>query len=286
MDAIFDSRRALRNKLRALENYGRHGDFLMQAAADEMAERLLTVNRTFEQGVVLHGVIDAAAKAASATGKVTCLARVEADARLLPDGTGTVSPTDHLDLEPESTDLAISLHALDEVNDVPGTLVQIRRALRPDGLFLGCLAGAGTLAELREALLTAEVEITGGAASRVHPFIDIRDAGALLQRAGFALPVADLEETVVRYDTMFDLLRDLKAMGATGSLVGTRPLKRAVLGRAAEIYAERFADADGRIRATFVTIWLSGWAPHSSQQKPAARGSATVSLADALKDKG
>jgi len=144
-------------------------------------------------------------------------------------------------------------------------------------------AVASDFAVGREVLLAAEAEITGGAASRVHPFVDIRDAGGLLQRAGFALPVADIEQTTVRYDTMFDLMRDLRAMGVTSSLVGARPVRPAVLVRAAELYAERFADPDGRIRATFATIWLSGWAPHGSQQKPARRGSATVSLADALR---
>ncbi|MET0168766.1 MAG: methyltransferase domain-containing protein [Aliihoeflea sp.] len=256
----------------------------MRAASDELAERLSTVSRRFERGTVLHGVIETATEAVQATGKVDKVERVEADTRLLVPQAGTVSPVDHLDLDADSIDLAISLYALGEVDDIPGALVQIRRALRPDGLFLGCLAGTGTLNELRESLLTAEVEITGGAASRIHPFVDIRDAGALLQRAGFALPVADMDETIVRYDTMFDLIRDLKAMGATNSLFGARPLRRSVLGRAAEIYAERFADPDGRIRATFATIWLSGWAPHGSQQKPAQRGSATVSLAQALKE--
>ncbi|MHB2267867.1 methyltransferase domain-containing protein [Aliihoeflea sp. PC F10.4] len=286
MDAIFDSRRARDHKLRALARTGLHGDFLMRAAAGEMAERLSTVSRRFETGVVLHGVIDAGAQAATASGKVDRVERVEANQRLLGSTPGTISPVDHLNLDPESIDLAISLYALGEVDDVPGALVQIRRALKPDGLFLGCVAGTGTLGELREVLLAAEVEITGGAASRIHPFVDIRDAGALLQRAGFALPVTDIEETIVRYDTMFDLMRDLQAMGATSSLLGTRPLRRAVLGRAAEIYAERFADPDGRIRATFATVWLSGWAPHGSQQAPAKRGSATVSLADVLKDSG
>ncbi|MCO6392549.1 methyltransferase domain-containing protein [Aliihoeflea aestuarii] len=286
MDAIFDPRRVLNHKLRALAQTGRHGDFLMRAAAAELGERLSTVSRRFERGTVLHGVIETATEALEATGKVDRIERVEADKRLLGTEAGTISPVDHLDLDAESFDLAISLYALGEVDDIPGALVQIRRALKPDGLFLGCLAGAGTLGELRESLLAAEAEVTGGAASRIHPFVDIRDAGALLQRAGFALPVADMDETIVRYDTMFHLMRDLKAMGATNALLGARPLRRSVLGRAAEIYAERFADPDGRIRATFATIWLSGWAPHVSQQKPARRGSATASLADALKNPG
>ncbi|MCO6387200.1 methyltransferase domain-containing protein [Aliihoeflea sp. 40Bstr573] len=283
MDAIFDQTRALAHKMRALAQTGRHGDFLMRAASAELAERLSTVSRDFDRAIVLHGFVDEAARAVALTGKAGSIERVEANSALLDGAPGAVSPVDHLALPPESADLAVSLYALGEVDDVPGTLIQIRRLLRPDGLFLGCLAGAGTLKELREVLLAAEAEITGGAASRVHPLVDIRDAGGLLQRAGFALPVADIEETTVRYDTMFDLMRDLRAMGVTSSLVGARPVRRAVLVRAAGLYAERFADSDGRIRATFATVWLSGWAPHGSQQKPARRGSATVSLAKALK---
>lgn len=283
MDAIFDQNRALGHKMRALAQTGRHGDFLMRAASIELAERLSTVNRDFDRALVLHGIVDDAARAVAATGKASSIERVEADAALFGDESGTILPVDRLALPPDSADLAVSLYALGEVDDVPGTLVQIRRLLRPDGLFLGCLPGAGTLKELREVLLAAEAEITGGAASRVHPFIDIRDAGGLLQRAGFALPVADIEETTVRYETMFELMRDLRAMGATNSLVGARSVRRIVLIRAAELYAERFADPDGRIRATFATVWLSGWAPHGSQQKPARRGSATVSLAKALR---
>lgn len=283
MDAIFDQTRALGHKMRALAQTGRHGDFLMRAASAELAERLSTVSRDFDRAVVLHGFVDEAARAVALTEKAGSIERVEANSALLDGAPGSVSPVDHLALAPESADLAVSLYALGEVDDVPGTLIQIRRLLRPDGLFLGCLAGAGTLKELREVLLAAEAEITGGAASRVHPFVDIRDAGGLLQRAGFALPVADIEETTVRYDTMFDLMRDLRAMGVTSSLVGARPVRRAVLVRAAGLYAEHFADSDGRIRATFATVWLSGWAPHGSQQKPARRGSATVSLAKALK---
>ncbi len=283
MDAIFDQSRALKHKLRALSQTGRHGDFLMRAAADDLADRLATVSRRFERAYILHGIVDAAAKAATGSGKIGLAERVEAVSSLLGSEGGHVSPSDPLDLTAESADLAVALYSLGDVNDLPGALVQIRRVLKPDGLFLGCVPGGGTLKELREALLSAEVELVGGAATRVHPFVDIRDAGALLQRAGFALPVADLDETIVRYDTLFDLMRDLRSMGATSSLRDSRPLRRSVLARAAEIYAERFADADGRIRATFATVWLSGWAPHASQQQPARRGSATVSLAEALK---
>ncbi len=191
---------------------------------------------------------------------------------------------DALPLEPGSLDLAVSLLSLQEVNDVPGMLVQIRRALKPDGLFIGAMAGHGTLAELRDSLLVAEVELHGGASPRVIPFADVRDVGGLLQRAGFALPVTDIEPLTVRYDDMFALMRDLRAMGATNALTGRtrRPATKALFLRAAEIYAERHADPDGRVRATFSIVWMSGWAPHESQQQPLRPGSGKVSLASAL----
>ncbi|WP_437344189.1 methyltransferase domain-containing protein [Mesorhizobium marinum] len=199
-----------------------------------------------------------------------------------------VAKAGHLPFEPASIDLAASLLSLQDENDIPGMLVQIRRALMPDGLFLGAMAGAGTLAELRESLLAAEAELSGGASPRVLPFADVRDAGALLQRAGFALPVTDVETTTVRYATMFDLMADLRAMGAANTLSGRsrRPQTRAFFARAAQIYAERFSDPDGRIRATFSIIWMSGWAPDASQRKPLRRGSAEVSLAKVLGDRG
>jgi SAM-dependent methyltransferase len=181
-------------------------------------------------------------------------------------------------------DLVVSALALQFVNDLPGALVQIRRALKPDGLFLAALIGGETLTELRQSFAAAESEVEGGVSPRVAPFADLRDLGALLQRAGFALPVADADRVTVRYDTVFALLQDLRRMGATNALIDRRrtPLKRATLSRMAGIYAERFADADGRLRATFEVVWLSGWAPHPSQQQPLKPGSAKARLAAAL----
>ncbi|MGL5361285.1 MAG: methyltransferase domain-containing protein, partial [Bosea sp. (in: a-proteobacteria)] len=189
-----------------------------------------------------------------------------------------------LPLEPQSLDLAVSLLALQAVNDLPGALIQIHRALRPDGLFIAALLGGQTLHELRQAFLMAETEIEGGASPRVAPFADVRDMGGLLQRAGFALPVTDSETVTVRYSTPLGLLHDLRAMGLTNPLVARRRgfLRRATLMRMLEIYAERFSDADGKVRATFEIVWLSGWAPHESQQKPLRPGSAKSRLADAL----
>jgi SAM-dependent methyltransferase len=189
--------------------------------------------------------------------------------------------------EPESLDLAVSLLSLQAMNDIPGFLAQVRRALRPDGLFLAAFAGAGTLGELRESLISAETELYGGASPRVIPFADVRGAGALLQRAGLALPVADVEETTVRYDTAFDLMADLRTMGEQSALAdrSRRPATRRLFRRAAEIHAERFSDPDGRIRATFSIVWMSGWAPHASQQKPLRPGAGKVSLASVLGDR-
>ena len=292
-EPIFDAGLAVARKLRALRAAPAGADFLMRRAVEDLAERLDAVPRRFGRAAALFCQTGAAAQALRATGKADAVVRVEADAALLATGedegedggeSGIVAAPETVPFEPESLDLAVSLYHLHEVNDVPGMLVQIRRALKPDGLFLGCLTGAGTLAELREALLAAETELAGGASPRVSPLVDVRDAGALLQRARFALPVADHETVTVRYDSMFSLMRDLRAMGATSSLTARsrRPATRALLARAAEIYAERFSDPDGRVRATFSTIWLSGWAPHASQQKPARPGSATVSLAKIL----
>lgn len=190
-----------------------------------------------------------------------------------------------LPLAPASIDLAVSALAFQLVNDLPGVLTQIRRALKPDGLLLAAMLGGDTLTELRQSFAAAETEIEGGVSPRVAPFADLRDVGALLQRAGFALPVTDVDRLVVRYDSAFALMKDLRAMGATNVLVERRrtPLRRATLLRMAEIYAERFADPDGRIRSTFDVIWLSAWAPHESQQKPLKPGSAKASLADAVR---
>lgn len=188
-----------------------------------------------------------------------------------------------LDLPDQSQDLIVSLMSLHWANDLPGALSQIRRALKPDGLFVGTLLGAGTLKELRAVLTEAELDARGGAQARVSPFADGFDGAALLQRAGFALPVSDVDRLTVRYPDLFALIRDLRAMGETNVLTGDlRPLTRGIVARAAQLYAERFGEPDGRIPATFEIIHLAGWAPHESQQKPLPRGSAKMRLADAL----
>ena len=195
------------------------------------------------------------------------------------------SESETLPLQPESLDLAVSALAFQFVNDLPGVLAQIRRALRPDGLLLAAMIGGDTLTELRQSFAAAETECEGGVSPRVAPFADLRDVGALLQRVGLALPVTDVDRIVVRYDSAFALMADLRRMGATNILFERRrkPTRRATMLRMAQFYAERFADSDGRLRATFDVIWLSGWAPHQSQPKPLKPGSAKVNLEEAVK---
>nr|WP_230980130.1 methyltransferase domain-containing protein [Oryzicola mucosus] len=284
VQTIIDTDLLLRHKKRALARLEPGTDFLMQRAVDDLEDRLGAVGRHFADAVALFCLTPDAARTIAGSGKADIITRVEQDSAFLGPDDSKISDANHLDLEPESADLIVTLLTLHEANDIPGQLIQIRRALRPDGLFLGVMAGAGTLAELRESLLAAETELFGGASPRILPFTDVRDAGALLQRAGFALPVADLETVTVRYGTMFSLMRDLRAMGAANALVdrSRKPATRALFMRAAEIYAERFSDPDGRIRATFSFVWFSGWAPHASQQKPLKPGSATLSLKQAL----
>jgi len=285
MNITFEPGLATTRKLRALRTGPEGAGFLMNRVADDLVDRLLAVDRTFENAVLVHCLTDAASEAVIRSGKAARIERIESHGLLLGEDAGRIADGETIPLEPESIDLAISLLTLHETNDTPGMIIQMRRALKPDGLFIGAMAGAGTLAELRESLLEAEAELSGGASPRVYPLPDIRDAGALLQRAGLALPVTDVETYTVRYATMFDLMGDLRAMGATSALAGRsrKPTTRELFRRAAEIYAEKFSDPDGRIRATFSILWMSGWAPHASQQVPLKPGSAKSSLAEALK---
>jgi len=285
MDAIFDQKQVEANRLRALKKADPKADFLLDIAAQELAERLSAVERTFDFAVELHGFTGLAARYALQTGKIRELQRVETHPDFgWQEGKLSISNIESVPLEPQSTNLILSPLAAHLTNDTPGLFIQIRRALKPDGLFMAAIPGAGTLQELREVLLATESELLGGASPRVIPFADVRDVGALLQRAGFALPVIDVENYTVRYDTLFALMKDLRSMGMANPLL-TRSrilLRRSFWLRAAEIYAERYADTDGRVRATFSIIYLSGWAPHESQQKPLKPGSAKARLADAL----
>jgi SAM-dependent methyltransferase len=260
--------------------------FLLKLVVADLAERLAAVERRFPVAVAHGGQTDGLSDALLGSGKVDQVFRLEQTEAALrrTRSPGAVGDEEALPLGPASIDLFASTLALQWTNDLPGALLQIRTALRPDGLFLAAMTGGQTLAELREALFAAESEMRGGASPRVIPAADVRDLGGLLQRAGFALPVVDRDAVTARYDSAFDLFQDLRAMGASNALPDRdrRPAGRKLFLRAAEIYAERFSDPDGRIRATFDIISLSGWAPHESQQKPARRGSAEVSLAAVL----
>ena len=278
---IFD-RRLLRARHRRAVAAGPE-TFLLDRAAADLAERLNAVLRRFDLVLDLGTPGDGATLAG-----VPTVGRIIAARAALPEKEGTtkfvMADEEALPFAPAAFDLVVSALSLQFVNDLPGTLVQIRRVLKPDGLFVAALAGGATLSELRESFAIAESEIDGGVSPRVAPFADVRDLGALLQRAGFALPVTDVDRITVRYGTVFALMHDLRRMGATNTLIDRRrvPLRRATLFRMAEIYAERFADPDGRLRATFEIVWLAGWAPHPSQQQPLKPGSARARLADAL----
>lgn len=273
---IFD-RALLRRRLRRAAT-NEPPDFLMARAADDLLDRLLTVKREFPRSLDLGAPTAHFSRAVAASGRAPPL-------RASRYGGDVIADEEYPPFAPGAFDLIVAGMSLQWVNDLPGALAQARRMLAPDGLFLACLAGGASLVELRAAFAQAEEEITGGASPRVSPFVDVRDMGGLLQRAGFALPVADVDSFTLRYDSMFALMQDLRAMGAANILVkrARKPLRRDVVARAAQIYAERFSDADGRVRASFEIVWASGWAPHESQQKPAPRGSATMRLEDAMK---
>jgi len=280
---IFDRRllRARQQRARALGP----ATFLLDRVAEELAERLRVVLRRFECAVDLGTPTDAVAQALAASGKVATIVAATPDAAQRDASLPRVAADEEaLPFAAGSLDLVVSALALQFVNDLPGALIQIRRALKPDGLLLAALIGGESLSELRDAFAQAESEIEGGVSPRVAPFADLRELGALLQRAGFALPVVDSDRLTVRYQSVLALMRDLRRMGATNVLSERRrsSLKRATLARMTEIYVQRFADADGRLRASFEVVWLSGWAPHESQQQPLKPGSATQRLADAL----
>jgi len=281
---IFD-RKLLRLRLaRALRSGP--ADFLLERVAEDLEERLTAVLRPFDEALDLGtpgtAVVERLAKR---NPKRLVHAASVMDALAAGSWQNVVADEEALPFANESFDLITSALSLQHVNDLPGALVQIRRCLRPDGLFLGCFIGGQSLHELRAALAEAEEEILDGVSPRVAPFVDLRDLGSLLQRAGFTLPVTDVDTITVRYDHLFALAHDLRAMGATNalSLRDRRGLRKTVLLRAAELYQQKFSDSDGRVRATFEIVWLSGWSAHESQQKPLKPGSAKMRLADALK---
>ncbi len=279
---LFD-RALIRHRLgRAVEAAA--GNVLLDRVAEEMVERLSAVNRPFVR-IADVGTPGPALAARLERPGATVLRVAAAPEPRAPGLLLAVGDEERLPLAPGRFDLIVSALALQGVNDLPGALVQMRRALKPDGFLAVSLLGGDTLRELRTVLAAAETAERGGVSPRVAPFVEIRDAGGLLQRAGFALPVSDTELFTLRYPHLFALLDDLRQFGAANPLVARerRGAPRALFARAAAIYAERFADPDGRIRATFDVLHLAGWAPHESQQKPLAPGSGKTPLAEALK---
>ncbi|ATE65074.1 class I SAM-dependent methyltransferase [Rhizorhabdus dicambivorans] len=286
MDApeIFDRQLRRQRRDRAAARFGEH-DFLITHMADELAERLAMVTRDFGRVLILGSHDGRIAPRFAAPGRL--IVQADPGFAFARASDGVQCDEDRLPFADASFDLVVAVGTLDTVNDLPGALTLIRRALRPDGLFLGAFAGAGSLAWLKQALLAADADANGSVAARIHPQIDVRSAGDLLSRAGFALQVADGDRLDVGYGDPIRLLHDLRGMAATNIL---NQRARTAPGRAwlAALF-ERFAEAagpDGRLRESFELVYLSGWAPSPDQPKAAKRGSATASLAEALKAKG
>ena len=272
---IFDRAARRRRRDRAAAAFAAH-DFLRAQMIEGVTDRLDSVKRNFAEVLDL-GCCDGALAIEGAR-----IARIDAGYAFARMAGGIQADEDRLPIADASFDLVVSVGVLDQVNDLPGALSLIRRALRPDGLFLAAFVGAGSLPALRAALRVAEGERP---AARLHPQIDVRSAGDLLVRAGFALPVADIEPLDIRYASFGSLLADLRGLAATNLLARRTPLRRATLARTAAAFAD-LADPDGRTTERLQIVYLTGWAPDASQPRPARRGSGTASLADALKSRG
>lgn len=267
---LFDRALAARRAARA----GRaETNILTRMIATELTSRLALVNRRFERLCLI------AADPATIAADLTAAGQVGEIETRLP------SAEDDLRLATAGHDAVLSVLDLQGTNDVTGALIQMRRALKPDGLLLACLFAGDTLTELRQSWLAAEATVTGGVSPRVAPMADVRDLGGLLQRAGLALPVADLDRMKVRHADPLTLMREIKVLGLSNSLTARtrRPVSRRLLGEAVDHYQRNFSDPDGRVRTSVEIAWLTGWAPHDSQQRPLKPGSARARLADALK---
>jgi NADH dehydrogenase [ubiquinone] 1 alpha subcomplex assembly factor 5 len=284
---IFDRALLRRRRGRVARIADPKRDFLFAESGERMLDRLDDVRRRFPLALDLGSRDGVLGRLLQGRGGIETLIQGDLSLGLVRQAGGRVLQLDEeaLPFAPESFDLVLANLSLHWTNDLPGALTQIRHVLKPDGLFLGVLFGAGTLAELRTVLMEAEIAETGGASARVSPFADLRDAAGLMQRAGFALPVADVETVTVTYAGLMPLLADLRAMGEANILDARlrRPTRRAVIARAAALYQEKFAMPDGRIPASFRLIFLTGWAPHESQQQPARRGSGTINLGEVLR---
>lgn len=280
---VFDRKLLRTRRNRAAGDIGAF-DFLLQDVAGKLMERLEVVKKEFPLVLDLggHGVMAEKLKGRAGTETVVSsdISMPMAAQAPLP----VVADEEFLPFKTASLDAVISNLALHWVNDLPGALIQIRNALKPDGMFLAALLGGESLRELRDALMTAELAVAGGASPRVSPFIDMRDMGSLLQRAGFALPVVDSDIITVDYPNALKLMHDLRGMGASNAVHSRlmKPTRSAVIMEAARLYQEKYANDEGRIPATFQIVYAIGWAPHASQQQPLRPGTAKVKLADAL----
>lgn len=277
---VFNRRVVHRHRERALATFGEH-DFLFREVADRLLERLDDVTRSFPKALDHGARGDLIPEMIGKRGGIETLIRC--GSTLMETGENTVRADDELPPFADGAfDLVISNLCLHWINDLPGTLSQIRRILKPDGLMIGAMFGGETLKELRTALNEAEISVEGGLSPRVSPFADIRDIGSLMQRAGFALPVVDAETIAVSYGDPFKLLKDLRGMGETNAVMERRLnfTRRETLMQAMAIYRDKFGDSDGRVPATFQVLFLSGWAPAPTQQQPMKPGSGETSLTD------
>ncbi len=283
MIAVFDRRLLRQRRDRAARNI-RHHDFLFADVADRLADRLDVIRKEFPLIVALGNSLEGHLQKRAGTQRVICMDTSFGMARQV-GGAAVVADEEFLPFRAASLDAVVSNLNLHWVNDLPGALLQIKQALKPDGLFLAALLGGESLKELRQCLMEAELAVTGGASPRVSPFADAHDIGVLMQRAGFALPVVDSDTITVHYSDPLKLMQDLRGMGASNATHNRlkKPTQRAVLLETARLYLEKFADAEGRVPATFQVIYTIGWAPHASQQQPLRPGSAKNKLADALR---
>ena len=282
---VFDRGAVRRHRERASPGFAGHR-FLVAEVAERLADRLSDVTREFAAALDLGCHSGELAAALKGRGGIRRLVQADLSEAMVRRASGlrVVCDEELLPFAPASFDLILSVLSLHWVNDLPGALAQIARCLKPDGLFLAALLGGETLHELRQALITAELEEEGGASPRVSPFVELRDAGGLLQRAGLALPVVDSDTITVTYGDALELMAELRGMGESNAVLGRRHglTRRATLLRAAELYRELYADGEGRLPATFQVLTLTAWAPHESQQKALAPGSARARLAAAL----
>lgn len=285
---IFDRSLLRKRRDRAADGFATH-DFLVREVAERLADRLDDVTRRFPVALDLGCHTGEMAETLKGRGGIETLVQCDLSPRMAARAALNGRPTlaadeEWLPFAAASFDLVISNLSLHWVNDLPGTLIQIKRILKPDGLFLAAMFGAGTLAELRQALMDAELAEEGGVSPRIAPFADVKDLGALLQRAGFALPVVDCDSVPVSYGDPMRLLTDLRGMGEANAVAEQRKglTRRATLLRAVALYQDRFAGPDGRLPATFQVMTMTGWAPHPDQPKPAVPGNAPRHLSDIL----